>query len=544
VGAGERAGSDGLKPPVGAEVALRHLAESDLLAVATMTMVGITQANGAFLRMVGYTEADLAAGPLDSQAMTPPEWAPADQAALTELQATGACRPFRKEYWRKDGSRVPVEISAVVLAWEPLRWAGFIRDASAEKQAEEAAGQAAELAALAAELSHAVTVADVAQALAERLRQAVGAKLAVLVEADPGRPALRYVNMHDVPEDLARQWPELDATDDSPAVRAWRSGKPVFFANPQTMDAELPHLAATRAAAGTGACLATPLITGGIVTGVLTVTWPEPQQLSPARQQFLATMAGYAAQALTRARQFETEHAVAQKLQQAITRPIENADARVAVNAMYRPATTDLEVGGDWYDVLTVASECVALVVGDVVGHGIGAASVMGQLRSALRGLVLAGMQPAAALEALDKFASIVPGAQFASCLVAFLDAEHQRLTVSVAGHMPPLIVNAHGASFFEDAQDPPLGFTSTPRRTTNLDFPRGSTIILFTDGLIERRNEPLDVALERLAVAAVGQCGQGISRLSDRLVRALVRDSFHDDDVAIICARLLPRNP
>jgi serine phosphatase RsbU (regulator of sigma subunit) len=97
---------------------------------------------------------------------------------------------------------------------------------------------------------------------------------------------------------------------------------------------------------------------------------------------------------------------------QAMLRPAGSADARVEVNAVYRPATTDLEVGGDWYDVLTVTDECMALIVGDVGGHGISAASAMGQLRSALRGLVLAGLQPAAALEALDRFASAVPDAQ------------------------------------------------------------------------------------------------------------------------------------
>src|SRR5512135_2008182 len=108
---------------MGPEAALRRLAESDLIAVVTATMEGITEANGAFLRLVGYSEADLAAGALDWQAMTPPEWAPAGQAALAELLATGSCTPFRKEYWRKDGSRVPVEVGAVVLGWEPLRWA-------------------------------------------------------------------------------------------------------------------------------------------------------------------------------------------------------------------------------------------------------------------------------------------------------------------------------------------------------------------------------------------------------------------------------------
>jgi serine phosphatase RsbU (regulator of sigma subunit)/anti-sigma regulatory factor (Ser/Thr protein kinase) len=440
---------------------------------------------------------------------------------------------------------VPVEVGAVVLAWEPLRWAYFIRDASAEQQAEEAAQQAAELAALAAELSQAVTVAEVAQALAGWLRRAVGVKLAILVEADQRRPVLRYVNLYDVPDEVTRQWTELDATHDSPAVRAWRSGKLVFFADPQTIDTEFPHLAAARMAAGTGSCLAVPLFSVGKVTGVLSVTWPEPRLLGPAQQQFLAAVAGYVAQALTWARQFEAERAVAHQLQQAMIRPVGNADSRVEVNAVYRPATTDLEVGGDWYDVLTVTGECMALIVGDVVGHGISAASAMGQLRSALRGLVLAGLPPAAALEALDKFASVVPDAQFSSCLVAFLDARNESLTVSVAGHMPPLIIDPRGqASFFEDVQDPPLGFADAARKTTRLGFPVGSTIILYTDGLIERRGVPLDAGLERLAVTAAEQSGRGIGGLSDRLVRELVSESFHNDDVAVVCARLLSHGP
>jgi PAS domain S-box-containing protein len=269
---GEPAGSGGMRPDAGAEVTLRRLVESDPIAVVTATTEGITEANGAFLRLVGYSEADLAAGAVDGQALTPPEWAAADRVALAELQATGSCTPFRKEYWRKDDSRVPVEVGGVVLGWEPLRWAWFVRDASAERQAREAGQQAAELAALTAELSQAVTVAEVAQALAGWLRRAVGAKLAILVEADPRRPVLRYVNLDDVPDEVTRLWTELDATLDSPAVRAWRGGKPVFFADPQAIDAQFPRLAAARMAAGTGSCLAAPLISGGKVTGVLTAT--------------------------------------------------------------------------------------------------------------------------------------------------------------------------------------------------------------------------------------------------------------------------------
>jgi len=128
---------------------------------------------------------------------------------------------------------------------------------------------------------------------------------------------------------------------------------------------------------------------------------------------------------------------------------------------------------------------------------------------------------------------------------VAFLDARHESLTVSVAGHMPPLIIDpCGGASFLESAQDPPLGYARAARKTTRLGFPVGSTIILYTDGLIERRDQSLDTGMERLAVTAAEQSGRGIDGLSGRLVSELVSESFHDDDVAVVCARLLSQGP
>jgi PAS domain S-box-containing protein len=235
VRSGERAGA-GDSVLAGAGEALRRLAESGLIAVVVATRDKITEANGAFLRLVGYSQADLAAGGIDWRAMTPPEWAAADQAALAELEAAGSCVPFRKEYWHKDGSRVPVEISAVELAWEPLRWACFIRDISAEQRAEAAARRVAELAALAAALAHAATVTEVVQALMAHLRQAVGADLATIIEAVPGRAVLRFVGPQGVPEEVFRQWGEFDASLDSPAVRAWRGGEPVF-GDPEALDA-------------------------------------------------------------------------------------------------------------------------------------------------------------------------------------------------------------------------------------------------------------------------------------------------------------------
>jgi PAS domain S-box-containing protein len=301
------AGGDG-GSAADADVVLR-LAESGLIAVVTATREQMIWANSAFLRLVGYSEADLAAGRLDWRAMTPPEWVAADQAALTELEGTGRCRPFRKEYWHKDGHRVPVEFGAVVVSRNPLECVCLIRDALSEQQAERAAQWAAELAALAAALAPTATVTEVTQALAVSLRRAVDASLATLIEADPARGMLRFADLDGVPREVARQWTEFDASLDSPAARARKAHEPVFFGNPDALDREFPQLAGARAASDTGSCLAVPLISGGQVTRVLAVTWPWPRQLSAGEEAFLATVAGYAAQALERARLFEAERA-------------------------------------------------------------------------------------------------------------------------------------------------------------------------------------------------------------------------------------------
>jgi PAS domain S-box-containing protein len=203
----------------GAGDALRRLADSGVIAVAAGTRDKITEANGAFLRLIGCSRADLAAGGIDWQAITPPEWAAADQAAMAGREATGSCVRFRKEYWRTDGSRVPVEISAVELGRKPLRWAWLVRDMSAEQRAEAAAQRIGELAALTAALAQAATVTEVARALTTHLRHAVGANLATIIEAVPRRAVLRFVALQGVPPEVFSQWAEFDASLDSPAVR-------------------------------------------------------------------------------------------------------------------------------------------------------------------------------------------------------------------------------------------------------------------------------------------------------------------------------------
>lgn len=543
MGGGELASSGGVKPWTGAEVALRRLAESDLIAVVIATMERITEANGAFLRMLGYSEADLAAGPLDWRAMTPPEWAAADQAALTELQATGSCTPFRKEYWRKDGSRVPVEIGAVALSREPPRWACFIRDASAEQQAEAAARQAAELAALAAALAQAATVTEVAQALAPHLRRAVGASLATIIEAVPHREVLRFVDLQGVPAEVVRHWVEFDATLDSPAVRAWHTGQPVFFGDPESLDAQFPHLAPARAESGAGSCLAAPLIAGGKVTGVLAVTWPEPRQLSLTQEQLLAAVAGYAAQALERARLYEAEYAVAHQLQRSLLPQLPAALPGVSLGAAYRPAEQGHDVGGDWYDVFKLPGGRIGCAAGDVVGHDLQAAVAMSRLQLLLRHSAVSGADPAGVLSALDAASPALTGTDFATIAYAEYDPAAQTLVYACAGHPPPLLADGMTVSYLDGGRSVAVGMGGS-RGQARVKVPDGSMLVLYTDGLVEHRDEPIDVGFGQLAAAAAELRGADAQQLCDGLLQAMTHGRVLTDDVAVVCMKLQGRPP
>src|SRR3954447_2174944 len=176
----------------------------------------------------------------------------------------------------------------------------------------------------------------------------------------------------------------------------------------------------------------------------------------------------------------------------------------LAVTAHYLPAVEGTSAGGDWYDVLPLGGGAVAVAVGDVVGNGAPAAAVMGQLRSALAGLLLAGFPPGQALEVLDRFARHVTGARMSTVACLRLEPDAGRLTYSSAGHPPPLLVDAGGAGrhgYLDGGLGPALGLpTSGPRPEAARTLAPGSTLVLYTDGLVERRGAALDDGLERLA--------------------------------------------
>jgi serine phosphatase RsbU (regulator of sigma subunit) len=214
---------------------------------------------------------------------------------------------------------------------------------------------------------------------------------------------------------------------------------------------------------------------------------------------------------------------------------------RVSVAVRYQPASTSLAVGGDWYDVTDIGDGRVAVAVGDVVGHGLVAASVMGQLRSALAALMVADVGPPQALTALDQVARHNPDAMASTAVKVVLDPELGFAAYSSAGHLPPLLAHPDGTvEDLDAALGPPLAVTATvarrPLGTATVE--RGSTLLLYTDGLVERRGEDLDVGIERLRKALATHRGLGVEELADRLLADLTPDSGLSDDVAMVLLR------
>lgn len=212
------------------------------------------------------------------------------------------------------------------------------------------------------------------------------------------------------------------------------------------------------------------------------------------------------------------------------------------VAARYLPAVGNLAVGGDWYDVVDLDDHRRAVVVGDCVGHGLEAATVMAQLRSAARAMLLEGRAPSAVLAGLDTFAASVPGAYCTTVVCAVFDRAANELTHARAGHPPGLVVAADGAvTWLADGAGPPLAVDPHAVRVDGHHHvsAAGEMLVLYSDGLIERRGESLDVGLERLAATAGELCAAPVNELADALVARLLPERA-TDDVVLVVKRLI----
>ncbi|GHD84743.1 SpoIIE family protein phosphatase [Streptomyces naganishii] len=208
-------------------------------------------------------------------------------------------------------------------------------------------------------------------------------------------------------------------------------------------------------------------------------------------------------------------------------------DLRIA--ATYQPGGTEAAVGGDWYDVITLGGGRTALVIGDVMGRGVRAAAVMGQLRTAVRAYARLDLPPHEVLQLLDGLASEIDANQIATCVYAVHDPNEGRLVYASAGHLPILVRDDNGTVLRADEPTgPPLGTGGWIHASGSVPLGPGSMAVLYTDGLVERRDEDLDEGIAALERALAGATGTP-QVVCDRLVRSAGVQADHYDDVAVL---------
>ncbi len=242
------------------------------------------------------------------------------------------------------------------------------------------------------------------------------------------------------------------------------------------------------------------------------------------------------------ARRYSRERATALTLQRSMLPTGLSHPDCVDVNHRYLPGSKLIEVGGDWYESIALPGARVALVVGDVAGHGVRAAVTMGRLRTAIKTLTMLELPPAESLQRLDELMHEIGVFEphFATCVYAVYDSVMGTCEVASAGHLPPLLVRPDGTNEFLDVSPaPPLGIGASPIVSRTLEIEDGSLLVMYTDGLVERRTEDIDVGLQRLrTIFGPDAPGQSLEDLC-RAALADVYDDHQRDDIALLVARL-----
>jgi PAS domain S-box-containing protein len=289
--------------------------------------------------------------------------------------------------------------------------------------------------------------------------------------------------------------------------------------------------------------MASPLVVKGKLAGVVEVGARSARRFTLEDESLLILMADRAGLAIEHARAYEREVSNVEMLQRSLLPDRLPQIDGIQLAARYKPGGAD--VGGDWYDAIVLEGGRVGVAMGDVVGHGIGAAALMGQLRHAMRAYALEGHSPAGVLDRLDRVVRSLDGGQMATLLYLVMDEDHGTVTFASAGHVPPLVISPGGeAEYLATAPNPPLGVFESPQHNEKrTKLAPGSTIVLYTDGLVEERGVSIDQGLEALRLAA-SQDACHPDELCERLVAAMLAIHPANDDIAVLALRALPAAP
>lgn len=414
---------------------------------------------------------------------------------------------------------------------------------SAAEQA--AAERAARIAELTESLAKATTSRDVVDAVARRVLPPFGATGLVVQAIEDDR--VYNVGAVGYPPAFLDTINGRARVACDPVWDPILSGTPLFLSSRAEYTSRYPELAARPSQAGKQAWAFMPLTASGHTFGVCVVSFDRPRRLSDEERTLLTTISALVAQALERARLYDAEHTRSQELQRSLLPSGLPELPACTAAARYLPAGQGMDVGGDWYDIIPLSGGRVALVVGDVMGHGLPEAATMGRLRTAVHTLADLELPPDEIMSHLNDIVGGMAEESYATCLYALYDSTTQICSVARAGHPPPAVVHPDGSVHFpEVAPDPPLGAAEPPFETFEMTVPDGSLLVLYTDGLVESATREIDdgmAELARLLRAAhegPGEVAADLERLCDTVTAGLLpAEHSTADDAALLIARL-----
>ncbi|GAB2689980.1 SpoIIE family protein phosphatase [Kitasatospora kifunensis] len=435
----------------------------------------------------------------------------------------------------------------------PSRMVGFVWDATAELHKRADAGRRAALREdrsrfikeAARALSEAVTVRDVARVFTELPLPGLPPDGLVLAALEAGR--LQILGASGYRREAVAPYDRMPLEPFQPAAEAIRRRQPVFVASREEYQERFPEAWPRAKDTGRSAWAFLPLVASGRAIGLCVVSFDDARELDADERTLLSTLGGLVAQSLARARLHDAEHELAAGLQRVMLPRTVPAVPGVTTAVRYLPAGSGLQIGGDWYDVVPLPGGHVGLVIGDVQGHDVHAAGIMGQLRIALRAYAAEGHPPAAVMARASRFLADLDTDHFATCTYAEVNVDYGVVYAVRAGHLDPVVRRADGRSTVQSVVGGlPLGIgTAQEYQVTRFSLDPGETVVLCTDGLVESREMDLDTGMARLCESVAGELptrGQDgtdpIEELADRIAARAADSAEREDDIALLLLR------
>ncbi|MEO3974740.1 SpoIIE family protein phosphatase [Streptomyces sp. CAU 1734] len=422
------------------------------------------------------------------------------------------------------------------IADEPIPDAGpRVIEGSGEGLGPEA-GQASALyrpVALAIALTEAVTARQVSAVVTQELLPAFGGRQLAIYLLHERHLFLAWET--GFPQGFLDRFDGVALDTRLPGVETLTSGRPMFFESMERLAAAYPGIPLD---AHVGARAFLPLIASGRPVGSCILGFDQPRGFTAVERTVLTALAGLIAQALERAQRYDTEAALARGLQDALLPHRLPVLENMETVGRYLPGTQGMDVGGDWYDVVETGDR-LALVIGDVQGHGVSAAATMGQLRSAVRAFALSGHDPQEVMSGTNRLLIDLDPGQFASCCYILVDPATGHTEAVRAGHPQPLLHHPRdGTRVLDLAGGVVLGVDGTAAYpVTELRLDPGSVLALYTDGLVEQPGIDIDLGVERLR-GTLAECGASpLGETADRLISEASRAADRADDIALLLA-------